>query len=98
MSDTNWMEAEAYDLADKFSEKLTMAYKQGASDAWMNVKSLLSKGGCSLEWSAEEMMLYAEETDKYRKDVEDIANKIGIHTLYAMVREMRGEEECLETE
>lgn len=93
MSDTNWMEAEAYDIADKLSEKLTTAYKQGVSDAWMNVKSLLRKGGCSLEWSAEEMMLHAEKTDKCRKDVEEIANKIGIHALYAMVREMRGEEE-----
>lgn len=34
MSDTNWMEAEAYDLADKIYEKLTMAYKQGVNDAW----------------------------------------------------------------
>ncbi|MBQ1570720.1 MAG: hypothetical protein IIZ78_06330 [Clostridiales bacterium] len=91
MSDTNWMEAEAYDLADKISEKLTMAYKQGVNDAWMNIKSLWNEGVCSFEWSAEEMMLYAERTDKSRKEVEDIANKIGIHALYAMVREMRGE-------
>ena len=93
MSDTNWMEAEAYDLADKFSEKLTMAYKQGVSDAWMNIKSLWDKGVCSFEWSAEEMMLYAEKSDKCRKEVEKMADKIGIHALYAMVRDMRGEPE-----
>ncbi len=93
MRDTNWMEAEVYDLTDKFVAKLTTAYKQGVSDAWMNVKGLRDKGVLSFEWSAEELMLYAEKTDKCRKDVEDIANKIGIHALYAMVREMRGEEE-----
>lgn len=91
MSDTNWMEAEAYDLADRYSEQLSKAYKQGVSDAWMNIKRLWDKGVCSFEWSAEEMMLYAEKSDKCRKEVEDIADKIGIHALYAMVREMRGE-------
>ena len=92
MSDTNWMEAEAYGLAERMNEALDKAYKQGVSDAWCNAKALWNSGTCSsFELSAEEMMLYAERTDKSRKEVEDIANKIGIHALYAMVREMRGE-------
>ena len=91
MSDTEWMEAEAYNLSDRMNEALDKAYKQGVSDAWANIKTLWNNGTCSFEWSAEEMMLYAEKGDKCRKDVERIANDIGINALYAMVRDMRCE-------
>ena len=93
MSNTEWMEAEAYAIADRLSESLNKAYKQGVSDAWANVKTLWNNGTCSFEWSAEEMMLYAEKGDKCRIDVERIANDIGINALYAMVRDMRGEQD-----
>lgn len=91
VSNTEWMEAEAYAIADRLSESLDKAYKQGVSDAWANVKTLWNNGTYSFEWSAEEMMLYAEKGDKCRIDVERIANDIGINALYAMVRDMRGE-------
>jgi len=43
--------------------------------------------------SKEEMMLNAERGDKCRIEVERIANDIGINALYAMVRDMRGEQD-----
>ena len=92
MSDISWMEAEAYGLADGINKALDKAYKQGVNDAWDNTKTLWNNGTCSFEWSAEEMMLYAEKGDKCRIDVERIANDIGINALYAMVRDMRGEQ------
>lgn len=91
MSDISWMEAEAYNMADRIEESLNKAYKQGITDAWNNVKALWNNGTLSMEWSADEMMLYAEKKDKCRIDVERIANDIGINALYAMVRDMRGE-------
>ena len=94
MSDISWIEAEAYNTADKIEESLNKAYKQGVTDAWNNAKALWNNGTCSFEWSAEEMMLYAEKGDKCRIDVERIANDIGIDALYAMVRDMRGEQDA----
>lgn len=91
MSDIQWMEAEAYAHADRMQEMLDKAYKQGVSDAWANVKELWDSGTFSAEWSAEEMMRYAEKGSKCRLDVQKIADEIGIHALYAMVRDMRGD-------
>lgn len=93
MSDISWMDAEAYDIADRISQSLSNAYKQGVSDAWSNVQMLWNKGLFSVEWSDDEMMRYAEMEDKHRKDVERLAEEMGIHALYAMVRSMRGEQE-----
>ena len=93
MSDISWMEAEAYNMADRIEESLNKAYKQGVTDAWNNIKALWNNGTLSMEWSAEEMMLYAEKDDECRKEVENIANKIGIHALYDMVHKMRGEQD-----
>ena len=93
MADIEWMEAEAYAQADRMSEMLDKAYKQGVSDAWNNVKTLWDSGTCSFEWSADEMMVYAEKKSKYSADIKAIADAIGIHALYAMVRDMRGEGE-----
>ena len=92
MSNISWMEAESYSLADRMSGMLDKAYKQGVSDAWGNVKDLWNEGTFSVAWSADEMMLYAEKGSKCRADVKKIADEIGIHALYAMVREMRGED------
>lgn len=92
MSNTDWMEAETYAMADRLNESLDKAYKQGVSDAWNNVIDLWNAGTFSVEWSADEMMRYAEKGNKCRADVEKIADEIGIHALYAMVREMRGED------
>lgn len=92
MSDISWMEAESYSLADRMSGMLDKAYKQGVRDAWSNVKDLWNEGTFSVAWSADEMMLYAEKGSKCRADVKKIADEIGIHALYAMVREMRGED------
>ena len=93
MSDIQWMEAEAYAYADRMQEMLDKAYKQGVSDAWDNVKELWNGGTFSVEWSAYEMMHYAEMEDKHHKDVEKLAEEMGIHALYAMVRSMRGDED-----
>ena len=71
---------------------LDKAYKQGVSDAWSNVINLWNAGTFSVEWSADEMMRYAETGRKCRDDVKKIADEIGSHALYAMVREMRGED------
>ena len=93
MGKTDWMEEEAYAIADRIEESLDKAYEQGVNDAWSNAKTLWNNGPCyfSFEWSAEEMMLYAKKGEKCRNDVERIANEIGINALYSMVRDMRGE-------
>lgn len=91
MSDISWMDAEAYDIADRISQALSQAYKQGVSDAWSNAKMLWNKRVFSVEWSADEMMRYAETEDKHRKDVEKLAEQMGIHALYAEVVALRGE-------
>ena len=91
MSNISWMENEAYKHADEMEELLRKAYKQGIDDAWDNVKSLWNNGTCSFEWSAGEMMNYAERDEKYRTDVKKLADEMGIHTLYAIVCDMRGE-------
>ena len=93
MSDTDWMEAEAYNLADRFNEALDKAYKQGINDAWSSVKDLWDRGICSFDWSADEMMKYADRDEKCRIKVKSLADEIGIHALYAMVRDMRGEQD-----
>ena len=93
MSDIQWMEAYAYDHAEKLQNMLEQAYKQGVSDAWCNVVDLWNNGTFSIEWSADEMMLYAKKGSKCRSDIEKIADEIGINALYAMVRDMRGEGE-----
>ena len=98
MSDIQWMETEAYELCDRFSAALDKAYKQGVGDAWRNVKALWENGTFTVDWSAEEMMRYAENNVKCREDVEKIADQIGIHALYAMVSEMRGENDARRTE
>ena len=91
MSNISWMENEAYKHADEMEEMLNKAYKQGIDDAWNNVKDLWNNGVCSFEWSADEMMRYAENDEKNRKNVEKLAEEIGIHKLYAIVCDMRGE-------
>ena len=91
MNNTGWMEAEAYAVADRLNESLNNAYKQGVSDAWNNVINLWNAGTFSVEWSADEMMQYAEKGSRCRADVKRIADEIGIHALYAMVKDMRGE-------
>lgn len=91
MSDISWMDAEAYDIADRISQALSQAYKQGVSDAWSNAQLLWSKGTFSIEWSTDEMMRYAEIEAKHRKDVEELAERMGIHALYAEVVALRGE-------
>ena len=91
MSNIAWMENEAYKFADEMEEMLNKAYKQGIDDAWNNVKDLWNKGICSFEWSADEMIHYAESNEKNRKNVEKLAEEIGIHNLYAIVCDMRGE-------
>ena len=91
MSDISWMEEEAYDTADKFSQALSKAYEQGVTDAWSNTQMLWDRGLFSVEWSANEMMHYAEMEDKHLKEVEKLAEEMGIHALYAVVRSMRGE-------
>lgn len=94
MSDLEWMEAEAYALADRVNEQLDKAYKQGVRDAWRNVKVLWNdKKVFSVEWSAEEMMLYAENDVECREAIEKIADKIGIQALYAIVSNMKGGDE-----
>lgn len=93
MSDISWMESEAYAHADRMNEMLEKAYKQGVNDAWGNIKALWNKGTLSFEWSADEMMLYADKDEKCRAKVKLIADEIGIHALYAMVRDMRGEQD-----
>lgn len=91
MSDISWMDAEAYEIADRISQALNQAYKQGLSDAWSNAQMLWNEGLFTVEWSADEMMHYAEMEDKHHKDVEKLAEEMGIHALYAMVCSMRGE-------
>lgn len=92
MSDISWMESVAYQHAESMEEMLNKAYKQGASDAWCNVKHLMENGVLiSLDWSADEMMIQGERDEKYRIDVKKLADEMGIHTLYAIVRDMRGE-------
>ncbi len=91
MSDISWMDAEAYDIADRIIQALSQAYKQGVSDAWSNAQMLWNKGVFSVEWSAYEMMRYAEMEDKHHKEVEKLAEKMGIHALYAEVVALRGE-------
>ena len=91
MTDTEWMEAEAYEIADRLNEMLNKAYKHGASDTWEIVKTLWNTGTCSFEWSVDELMGHYEKESRYHSEVKKIADAIGIHALYAMVKDMRGE-------
>lgn len=93
MSDKSWMDAESQDIEDRISQALGKAYKQGVVDAWSNAQMLWNKGLFSAEWSADEMMHYAEMEDKHYKAVERLAEEMGIHALYAMVCSMRGEQD-----
>lgn len=91
MSDIGWMEAEAYNLAERYENQLDQAYKQGVSDAWKNVQDLWDKGTLTITWSAEEMMVYAEKDEINREKVRKLASDIGINALYAIASDMRGE-------
>ncbi len=94
MSDISWMEAEAYNMADKIEESLNKAYKQGVTDAWNNVQALWNNNSTfSFEWSADEMMRYAENECKHFEDVKKLAEEMGINALYAVVRSIRGEQD-----
>ena len=88
MSDTNWMEAEAYDLADKISEKLTMAYKQGVNDAWMNIKSLWNEK--EVAWCLTCPHISEEDRELVRKAVEGSGQKTGKWIRHDEVRNVYG--------
>ena len=93
MSDTEWMESEAYSLADRIEEDLRKAYKQGIVDAWTTARRLWNTGMLSFEWTADEMMAKAEQNDKYSKALEALAQEMGVHKLYEAVRNMHEKEE-----
>ena len=91
MGRNDWIEAAGYDMADKFVELLTRAYEAGVSDAWNAAKELYDSGTFSTAWDAKEMMTYYEKNQKSIEEVKKLADQMGIHALYAAVRELRGE-------
>ena len=84
-------QSEAYAIADRISEDLVKAYKQGINDAWESVKALWNDGTFSVEWSADEMMRLAENQSKHAEEVKKLADEMGISALYTLVSFMRGE-------
>lgn len=91
MSKTDWMENEAYTMAERINEALDKAYKQGINDAWESIKALWNDSTFSVEWSADEMIRLVENQSKHAEEVKKLADEMGISALYALVSFMRGE-------
>ena len=78
-------------LTETLRKELNDAYRLGFEDAWIWAKGLRKGGTISFEWSSTEMYQYAKKKREYSKEVERLAEKMGIHALYAEVVALRGE-------
>lgn len=78
-------------LTETLRKELNDAYRLGFEDAWICAKELWKDGTISFEWSSTEMYQYAKKKREYSKEVERLAEKMGIHALYAEVVALRGE-------